>query len=64
VTGIGGVKKVQCSDFRKLNEFVLLKFGNTKGKVVDGSERLLVACTDDGAPGGFVEAADVTKADA
>jgi hypothetical protein len=64
MTGMGGVEEVQRSDFRKLDEFVLLKFGNTKDKVVDGSERLLVACANDRAPGGFVKTADVTKANA
>ena len=40
------IEKIQRSDFGQLHEFILLKFGNTKGKVVDGSERAFIARAD------------------
>ena len=58
------IEKVQRSDFGQLHEFIFLKLGNTKDKVVDGSERLLVARADESAPGSFVQTADVAQADA
>ena len=58
------IEKIQRADFRQLHEFVLLKFGNATGKVVDGSERALVARADERTPRGFAQAADVAKADA
>ena len=64
MTGIGGIEKVQRSDFRKLDEFVLLKLWDTEGQVIDGREWLLVTRTHDRAAGGFVETADVAKTDA
>ena len=58
------IEKVQCSDFGQLHEFAFLKFGNAEGKIVDGSERPFIACSDESASGGFAQTADVTQADA
>ena len=64
MTWIGRIEKVERSDFRKLDKFVFLQLGDAEDKVVDGSEGLLITRADDCAPGGFVETADITEADA
>src|SRR5687767_8713498 len=58
------IEEIQRSDLGQLHEFVLLKLGNAKDKIVDRSERLLVARADDSAPCCLVQTANVAQADA
>ena len=61
---VGGGEEVQRADLGKLDEFVLLEFGNAKDEIVDGREGALGAGADEGACGGFAQAPDVAESEA